>query len=85
MRLLTYILLFFPLAIVAQEKNMKQYSVDVNYFYGSILPHHTNILHLIKGHPEGTIISFNRKTFEPKNGSLVQLSGLRFIIPISGQ
>jgi lipid A 3-O-deacylase PagL len=66
MRLLTYILLFFSVVTFAQEKETKQYSVDVNYFYGSILPHHTNILHLIKGHPEGTVIGFNRKTFGSK-------------------
>lgn len=66
MRLLTYILLFFSVAIGAQEKEMKQYAIDVNYFYGSILPHHTNIFHLIKGHPEGTIIGINRKTFGSK-------------------
>lgn len=66
MRLLTYILLLFSVAISAQEKEMKHHSVDVNYFYGSILPHHTNILHLIKGHPEGIIISVNRKTFGSK-------------------
>ncbi|HSD13323.1 MAG TPA: acyloxyacyl hydrolase [Flavobacterium sp.] len=63
MRLLTYILLFLSIPLFAQENEMKQYSVEANYFYGSILPHHTNILHLIKGHPEGTILSFNRKTF----------------------
>lgn len=68
MRLLTYILLLLTVSLFAQEaeKEPKQYAVDVNYFYGSILPHHTNILHLIKGHPEGTIISFNRKTFGAK-------------------
>ncbi|MGX7667419.1 acyloxyacyl hydrolase [Flavobacterium pedocola] len=66
MRFLTYLLLVVPFLVFAQEKPMKQYSVDVNYFYGSILPHHTNILHLIKGHPEGTIVSFNRKTFGSK-------------------
>nr|WP_294937214.1 acyloxyacyl hydrolase [uncultured Flavobacterium sp.] len=63
MRLLTYILLAFSVSTLAQENNPGQYSVDVQYFYGSILPHHTNILHLIKGHPEGTVVSFNRKTF----------------------
>ncbi|MEW5676955.1 acyloxyacyl hydrolase [Flavobacterium enshiense] len=66
MRFLTYVFVFFSFSMLAQEKNLKQYTVDVSYFYGSILPHHTNILHLIKGHPEGAIISFNRKTFGSK-------------------
>lgn len=66
MRVLTYLILFFSIIGHAQEQVARQYAVDVNYFYGSILPHHTNILHLIKGHPEGTVISFNRKTFGSK-------------------
>jgi hypothetical protein len=63
MRLLPYFVLFFSCFALAQVSGSKQYSTDVNYFYGSILPHHTNILHLIKGHPGGAIVSFNRKTF----------------------
>ncbi|WP_313807838.1 acyloxyacyl hydrolase [Flavobacterium sp.] len=66
MRFLTSLLLFLSFTMLAQEKNLKQYSVDASYFYGSILPHHTNILHLIKGHPEGMVLSFNRKTFGSK-------------------
>lgn len=37
--------------------------VDVNYFSGNIALHNNDILHLIKGHPEGVILSWNKKTF----------------------
>ena len=37
--------------------------VDVSYFYGNIARHNDNITHLITGHPEGIIISWNKKTF----------------------
>ena len=37
--------------------------VDVNYFKGNIALHNNDILHLIKGHPEGVILSWNKKTF----------------------
>lgn len=37
--------------------------VDANYFYGTILRHNKDIAHLIKGHPDGLILSYNQKTF----------------------
>lgn len=37
--------------------------IDVNYFKGNIALHNNDILHLIKGHPEGIILSWNKKTF----------------------
>lgn len=66
MRFLTYFFILFSVGLLAQNKEAKLYTVDANYFYGSILPHNNNILHLIKGHPEGMILSFNRKTFGTK-------------------
>ena len=46
----------------AQENNSNSY-VDINYFKGNIALHNNDILHLIKGHPEGVILSWNKKTF----------------------
>ena len=46
----------------AQEKSLNSY-VDINYFKGNIALHNNDILHLIKGHPEGVILSWNKKTF----------------------
>lgn len=37
--------------------------MDAGYFYGSIVEHNPHISHLITGHPEGLIFSFNRKTY----------------------
>ena len=47
----------------AQEKKTKASYVDLNYFRGNIALHNDDILHLISGHPEGVIISWNKKTF----------------------
>ncbi|SMC31643.1 acyloxyacyl hydrolase [Moheibacter sediminis] len=44
----------------------KQYTADVNYFYGSILPHSQKIQHLITDHPEGVFVAVNQKTFGEK-------------------
>lgn len=66
MRQLFYIILLCPLVLFAQQKQEGKYSVDVNYFYGNILPHSEAIRHLIIGHPEGVIISANRRTFGNK-------------------
>ena len=47
----------------SQEKKPTASSFDVNYFTGTIALHNNDILHLIKGHPEGFILSWNKKTF----------------------
>lgn len=46
----------------SQEKQNTSY-LDVNYFKGNIALHNNDILHLIQGHPEGFIISWNKKTY----------------------
>ncbi|MBU2929176.1 acyloxyacyl hydrolase [Winogradskyella psychrotolerans] len=45
-----------------QEKKHSSY-FDLNYFGGNIALHNNSILHLIKGHPEGFIFSWNKKTY----------------------
>lgn len=45
-----------------QENKPSSY-FDVNYFKGNIALHNDDILHLISGHPEGVILSWNKKTF----------------------
>lgn len=61
------LLLFFTVSIVfSQEKNNKDFFVDASYFYGTILRHNKDISHLVKGHPEGIILGFNRKTYGAK-------------------
>lgn len=40
-----------------------QFSVDADYLYGKILPHNQTIKHLIANHPEGVLLSFNKKTY----------------------
>lgn len=57
-----WILLFLQSAMAQQS----QITTDVNYFYGSIIPHSEKIRHLITDHPEGLFIAVNRKTFGEK-------------------
>ena len=47
----------------SQEGNGKPYSLDLNYFYGSIAKHSKDIAPLITGQPTGLIASYNRKTY----------------------
>jgi hypothetical protein len=49
------------LFLSAQKENA--FSLEANYFYGNILEHNADIPHLITGHPEGLILSYNKKTF----------------------
>lgn len=44
------------------QENPSSSFIDVNYFKGYIPLHNKDILHLIQGHPEGTIIGWNRRT-----------------------
>ncbi|MCP9198509.1 acyloxyacyl hydrolase [Gramella sp. GC03-9] len=46
-----------------EEKPPKYFSIDGNYFYGSILEHNPDIGHLITGHPTGVLLSWNQKTY----------------------
>ncbi|MFP9112645.1 acyloxyacyl hydrolase [Flavobacterium sp. RHBU_3] len=63
MRRIHLFLLFFSCLMAAQEQPEGGYSVDANYFYGNIIPHRKSIQHLITAHPEGMVISLNKKTF----------------------
>ncbi|MGB1307604.1 MAG: acyloxyacyl hydrolase [Oceanihabitans sp.] len=53
--------------INAQEKPTSASTIDVNYFTGNIALHNNDILHLIQGHPEGVILSWNKKSFGEAN------------------
>lgn len=46
----------------SQEKQHTSY-LDVNYLKGNIALHNKDILHLIKGRPEGFILSWNKKSY----------------------
>lgn len=59
----TYLCCFCFCIAFSQEKKQTSSSFDVNYFSGNIALHNDDILHLIKGHPEGFIFSWNKKTF----------------------
>ena len=59
---LTCILFVLSFLGFSQETQKSSY-VDVNYFKGNIALHNDDILHLITGHPEGVIVSWNKKTF----------------------
>ncbi len=60
--LFTFLCCICFVALFAQDKPTNSY-FDLNYFKGNIALHNNDILHLIKGHPEGFILSWNKKTF----------------------
>ena len=47
----------------AQQKELKPFSIEANYFYGTIMEHNPDISHLITDHPTGLILKYNRKTY----------------------
>ena len=58
----TYIFLSVSFLVFSQEKQHTHY-FDINTFKGNIALHNTDISHLIQGHPEGVILSWNKKTY----------------------
>lgn len=53
-------------AVSGQNNTGESAFVEANYFYGSILEHNKDVAHLITGHPEGFILSYNRRSFGEK-------------------
>ncbi|WP_282043678.1 acyloxyacyl hydrolase [Winogradskyella flava] len=60
---LTGLIISLGLFLFSQEKVTSDSYFDLNYFGGNIALHNNDILHLITGHPEGVIFSWNKKTF----------------------
>ncbi len=60
---LTSLITLIGLLSFSQEEKPTNSYFDLNYFGGNIALHNNDILHLIKGHPEGFIFSWNKKTF----------------------
>ncbi|MGV6827979.1 MAG: acyloxyacyl hydrolase [Flavobacteriales bacterium] len=63
---LQIILFFISVSVFSQEKQLDNFTLEANYFYGTILKHNKDISHLITGHPEGFVISYSKKTFGKK-------------------
>lgn len=49
--------------VAQEEKEIHQYTFDVNGYYGSIILHNPDISHLITEHPAGFMLGYNRKTY----------------------
>jgi hypothetical protein len=58
-----YFIFFAGFMSFSQDKEFTDSYFDLNYFRGNIALHNNDILHLIQGHPEGFILSWNKKTF----------------------
>jgi len=57
------VVFLFTCIVFSQEKEQKPFSLEADYFYGSILEHNPDISHLITGHPRGFVLTYNRKTY----------------------
>lgn len=57
--------MLYCFTVTAQEKT-NPFTIDANYFYGTVLEHNPDIAHLITDHPTGVILGFNQKTFGNK-------------------
>jgi hypothetical protein len=60
---LTSFVLLIGCICISQENDTSDSYIDLNYFSGNIALHNNDILHLITGHPEGFIFSWNKKTY----------------------
>ena len=46
---------------LSQDEKKDIFSFGAGYFYGNIYEHNPDISHLIKGHPTGLFLMFNKK------------------------
>lgn len=60
------VLLYASIGFSQDTEIPRNYVLDVNPFYGSILLHNTDISHLITDHPGGIILGVSRKTYGHK-------------------
>ncbi len=65
-QILVTFFLFIGGCLFSQDKNQNPFTIDFNYYYGSIIEHNKDIAHLITKHPEGYIFTYNKKTFGNK-------------------
>ncbi|TVZ51172.1 acyloxyacyl hydrolase [Dokdonia sp. Hel_I_53] len=57
------VLIFIISTSLFSQQYTSPFELEVNYFYGNILRHNKDIASLIKGHPEGVVLGYNRKTY----------------------
>ena len=50
-------------SLFSQEEDPNIFTIDANFFYGTILEHNPDMSHLITDHPTGLILSYNKKTY----------------------
>lgn len=62
-----FLLISFLFASLAYSQDQSSSYLDFNYFKGNIALHNNDILPLITGHPEGFIVSWNKRTFGEKD------------------
>lgn len=62
-KVISFLFLTYTCLVFAQDVKTHTSTFDINYFRGNIALHNDDILHLIKGHPEGFILSYNTKTY----------------------
>ncbi|WP_430399713.1 acyloxyacyl hydrolase [Flavobacterium sp.] len=58
-------LLFITIPFLAQEKEYDSY-IEAQFFRGNVYKHTNDIGHLITGHPDGFMLSYNWKTYGKK-------------------
>jgi len=63
MKQLTIVIFLCCTYFVCSQEKTHSHSLEINQFYGSILKHNPDISHLITDHPNGIILSYNKKSY----------------------
>ena len=64
-RINLFLIFLYPLFAISQDKKNTTY-FDVQLFRGNVIKHTNDVGHLITGHPDGFLLSYNWKTFGNK-------------------
>ena len=60
---LLLLLLLTSFCGIAQQNEIRPFSLEASVFTGTIIEHNSDIAHLITDHPSGLLLSYNRKTY----------------------
>ncbi len=58
--------ILFSVFYCGDATSQNRFNIETDYFYGNILEHRSTMKHLIRGHPEGIILTLNKQTFGEK-------------------
>ena len=62
----SFFLMFLICNMSFSQKSILSDAIEIDFLRGNILPHSPDLYHLVKGHPDGFLLSFTNRTYGKK-------------------